>query len=69
MPKNADQPAAPAKHDYGAWLRLAFKILFLSVLVFCIFGVFFGLHRVTSVAMSPNIKDGDLAFFMRYDKN
>lgn len=49
----------------SAWLRLAGKIVFLVIAIWVIFGILFGLHRIDGVAMTPSIKDGDLAFFIR----
>ncbi len=48
---------------------LVFKIGFLLLVIFILFTYLFGVHRTTLPNMVPNIKDGDLVFFYRIDKD
>lgn len=50
---------------FQPWLKLIGKIAFLLFAVFIIFGVLFGVGRNVGVAMSPNLKDGELVLFSR----
>ena len=50
---------------YRDWIRLALKLVILAVVLWLIFGVFVGLHRVNGVMMSNRIEDGDLVLFSR----
>ncbi len=48
---------------------LALKIMFVLVAFFVIFTFIFGLHRNLSVDMQPSLRDGDLLFYYRLDKD
>ena len=47
------------------WIRFGFKIVILIVIIWLVFGVFVGLHRVNGISMSGRIEDGDLILFSR----
>ena len=47
------------------WIRFGFKIILLIAIVWLIFGVFVGLHRVNGISMAGRIEDGDLILFSR----
>ena len=49
-------------------LNLLYKILFIFLLIFVLFTFIFGVTRNESLAMEPNIKNGDLVVFYRLDK-
>lgn len=47
------------------WLRLLWKLLLLLFVLFILFGVVFGVRRISGVTMDPNLKDGELTLFTR----
>lgn len=76
-PPRPARPAAPAKAqskqkarlEYGQeWLRLAMKVLGITIVVLFIFNFIFGFVRLDNHAMQPAIKAGDLVAFFRLDK-
>ena len=48
---------------------LILKIVYVLVAFFVVFTFIFGLHRNLSVGMQPSLRDGDLLFYYRLDKN
>jgi len=48
---------------------LIMKIVYVLVAFFIVFTFIFGLHRNLSVGMQPSLRDGDLLFYYRLDKN
>lgn len=48
---------------------LVLKIVYVLVAFFIVFTFIFGLHRNLSVGMQPSLRDGDLLFYYRLDKN
>lgn len=48
---------------------LILKIVYVLVAFFIVFTFIFGLHRNLSVGMQPSLRDGDLLFYYRLDKN
>ena len=50
---------------YRDWIRLILKLVILVVVLWLIFGVFVGLHRVNGVTMSNRVEDGDLVLYSR----
>ena len=51
--------------QFRPWLKLLGKLVFLLFAIFILFGVVFGIGRVSGVAMDPNLKDGELVLFSR----
>lgn len=51
--------------NHKDWLRLGAKIISLVVILWVIFGVCFGLDRISGPAMSPRLEDGDLVLYSR----
>ena len=51
-----------------AWLQLGAKIVAIALILWLLFGVFFGFRRVTGAAMDPYITDGDLIFYSRFNQ-
>ncbi len=47
------------------WYGLIGKVAFLLVALFILFGVVFGFRRMSDIAMSPIVNDGDLMLFSR----
>ena len=47
------------------WYGLIGKVLFLIVTLIILFGFVFGFNRMSGIAMSSNINDGDLTLFTR----
>jgi len=54
---------------YRDWIRLGLKLVVLGVVLWLVFGLFVGLHRVNGVAMSVRVKDGDLVLYSRADND
>ena len=52
--------------EYRDWARLAAKDVVLAVILWTIFGICFGLHRMEGVAMGSRIEDGDLVLISRF---
>lgn len=50
-------------------INLSIKILTLALIFYIFFGVVFGLKRMETSFMSPNITDGDLLLYYKVDKN
>lgn len=48
---------------------LVLKIVYVLVAFFIVFTFIFGLHRNLSVGMQPSLRDGDLLFYYRLDKD
>ena len=51
--------------NHKGWLLLGAKIALLAVVVWVIFGVCFGMYRISGPAMSPRLQDGDLILYSR----
>ena len=50
-------------------VRLLIKIVMLCAIYYIFFGVVFGVKRMETSFMSPNITEGDLLIYYRMDKN
>ncbi len=48
---------------------LILKIVYVLAAFFIVFTFIFGLHRNLSVGMQPSLRDGDLLFYYRLDRN
>lgn len=48
---------------------LVLKIVYVLVAFFIVFTFIFGLHRNLSVGMQPSLRDGDLLFYYRLDRD
>ena len=48
---------------------LILKIVYVLAAFFIVFTFIFGLHRNLSMGMQPSLRDGDLLFYYRLDKN
>ena len=66
MDQNATKPkASPWLIKYKDWWRLGAKILILVAVLWLVFGLCFGLHRVNGPAMSTRLEDGDLILYTK----
>lgn len=67
--KKQDTSAKKSKNKtLRNFLILIIKIIIIILTIYIIFGYIFGLKRVDSISMNPNIKEGDLVVFYRIDK-
>ena len=52
-----------------AWLSLGVKVIAIVFILWLLFGILFGAHRVIGISMTPYIADGDLLFYSRMDRS
>ena len=55
----------PIPEKMKPWMGIVGRLVFLLVAIWVIFGLIFGVERMSGVAMSPNLKDGELMLYTR----
>ena len=67
MTENSNKLDSTKKKTFKRIKLLFFKLLFISLFIYVTFGYIFGLKRMNSPYMTPNIKEGDLLFYYRLE--